>query len=274
MRRGFVTFEGMGYERPFQFAADHGFDHVELQMTYVAGGTPFLGREYLADRRDEIVDILAETGVDLLIHLPHTMDIGAASPLIRAASVEETVENMQVAADLGAEKCVIHPVSSARARGWERSTVQSFIIESMLTLLDHADDLALDLCMENLRYGGFKIDDFDRYFDETDGLMTLDTGHARITGMSEDRMAAFIESNVDRIGHVHASDNKKYVIGFDGTIGDDHAPTGVGDLDFSTALKPLLDGWDGTLSLEIHTQRMEYLAVAKRVFDEMLPETG
>lgn len=273
MRLGFVTFEGMDYDRAIRFAGERRFDAIELQMTYLTAGQPTLGRVFLDERRDEVRGLLGETGLDLVVHLPHTMDIGAAAPRIREASVGETRACLETAAAIGAEACVIHPQSSARSRGWRASDVRSFILESIRQLDGIADDLDVRLCMENLRRGVFTIDEFDRFFEETEAQMTLDVGHARIAGLDEASIASFVERHRDRIGHVHASDNKGYVAGFDGAIGDDHAPTGVGDLDFGTALGPLTDAWDGTVSLEIHTQSLEYVGLAKEHFERAMAGT-
>lgn len=273
MRLGYVTFEGMDYDRAIRFAGERGFDAIELQMTYLTAGQPTLGRVFLDEHRDEVRLLIDEAGLDLVVHLPHTMDIGAAAPRIRKASVEETRACLETAAAIGAEACVIHPQSSARARGWRASDVQGFILESIRQLDETAGDLDVRLCMENLRHGVFTINEFDRFFEETDAPMTLDVGHARITGMDEASIASFVERNRDRIGHIHASDNKGYVAGFDGAIGDDHAPTCVGDLDFATALGPLTDGWEGTVSLEIHTQSLEYVGLAKEHFERAMAGT-
>lgn len=274
MKLGFVQFEPIHYRDAFQIADEYGFDYVELQMAYVAAGTDQLGRTVLADRTDEITDLQATHGVDLSIHLPHSMDIGATSDRIRTASVAETRECLRTAATLDADRCVIHPTSSARTRVWTPTHIRDRIVESIVELDADAADLGIELCMENMYHSVFSIDAFDRFFDETDCSMTLDTGHARASGLTSAEIGAFVAANADRIGHVHANDNKSFVVPAGEAPADDHLPVGVGDIDFATALGPLPDSWGGTVSLEMHTASPEYLAVGKRHFLEMLEDAN
>lgn len=271
MALGFVTFEGMGYRDPIYAAAEYGFDFLELQFSYSAVDSELLGREYITEHADDINAALDETGLDLVMHLPHTMDIGATSPYMRDGSIEETKACLRAAENVNAQKCVIHPTSSARLRVWDVEQIQSYILDSIRELHPYAQDRGIDLCMENLYHGPFTIQRFDRFLAETDCPMTLDTGHARIAGYDEDDIAEFLEAHGDRVSHIHANDNKEYITGLDDSINDDHVPTGVGDLDFGTALAPTQNsGWDGTISLEIHTRDLAYIELAKDRFETML----
>ena len=45
---------------------------------------------------------------------------------------------------------------------------------------------------------------------------------------------------------------------------------GSGTTDFATALAPLLDGWEGTLSVEVYTYDFDYLETSKRKLDGAL----
>ncbi len=270
MALGFVTFEGMGMTDPIYAADEYGFDFLELQFSYSAVDSELLGREYITQHADEINAALDETGLDLVMHLPHTMDIGATSPHMRDGSIEETKTCLQAAEQVNAQKCVIHPTSSARLRVWDVDQIQSYILESITELHPYAQDRGIDLCMENLYHGPFTIQRFDRFFTETDCPMTLDTGHARIAGYSAEDIANFLDEHGDRVSHIHANDNKGYITGIDDAINDDHSPTGVGDLDFGTALAPTQTGWDGTISLEIHTRELAYIELAKQQFETML----
>lgn len=272
MRLGFVTFEKMAIPESITKAAEYGFDAIELQMAYAAAGTTQSGRDYLDDHADTITTRLADANLDLVIHLPHTMDIGATADRIREAAVDETKACLDTAARLGAEACVIHPTSSARTRVWPPDHIRNQILTSIRTLDTYAREHDIRLCMENLWRGVFPIHAFDVFFNETDCRMTLDTGHARITGMTAPEMAEFTTTHKHRIGHVHANDNKAYVVGPDEPPADDHVPTGAGDFDFGTALAPLQHGWDGTVSLELHTTSLEYVNLAKRHFDQQLAQ--
>lgn len=270
MRVGFVTFEPMSYEAAIDAAGRYGFDFIELQMAYLAAGTPDLGREYIDDHAKNIRACADAHDLAVVVHLPHRLDIGAVPERIRAACVAETKACVGAAAGIGAEKCVIHPTASARRRVWDPDLLRDRILASIRELDKFARTRDIILCMENLSHGVFTIHEFARFFDETDCQMTLDTGHARIAGMDASAIAAFVENHRDRIGHVHVNDNKAFVVEPGEPPRDDHVPTGVGDLDFGKALSPLTTTWDGTASLELHTASLDYVELAKRHFDRML----
>lgn len=270
MRLGFVTFEPMGVEEAIAAAGDYGFDFIELQMAYLAAGTPQLGREYVHEHASAIQTRLDTHDLSAVVHLPHRLDIGAIPPGIREACVDETKACLRAAALINAEKCVIHPTATARERVWNAGVIRDRVLQSIRDLDEFARKQGITLCMENLYRGVFTIHDFDRFFTETECQMTLDTGHARVAGMREPDIAEFVSTYRDRIGHVHVNDNKAFVVGMNEPPSDDHVPTGAGDLDFRTALNPLLDGWTGTASLELHTAALEYVEVAKRQFDRMI----
>lgn len=275
MRQGFVVFEGLGYESAIRHADDFGFDFVELMMPYIAKDEPRLGREYLDEHADGVRAALDEHGVDLLVHLPHAVEIGAPSDIVRGGAVEEIEECVRVATDLGAEKGVIHPTAFARRRVWDDAVIRDKVLDSIAELDAFCRDREFELCMENVPGSRFTIDDFDRFFEGTDCSMTLDTGHARISGMDEAAMAAFAAEHGDRIGHVHVNDNKSFVVGEDEAPNDDHLPTGAGDLDFATVLGGFVEsGWEGTFSLEVHTRNPAFIELSKRQFERALGTAG
>lgn len=270
MRLGFVTFEPMEITEAIAAAGDYGFDFIELQMAYLAAGTPQLGREYIDEHATEIRTRLDTHDMSVVVHLPHRLDIGAIPEGIRKAYVDETKACLRAASSINAEKCVIHPTSTARERVWAANVIRDQVLQSIRELDGFARNQDITLCMENLYRGVFTIQQFERFFTETDCQMTLDTGHARVSGWTESDIAGFVSSYRDRIGHVHVNDNKAFVVGTNETPSDDHVPTGSGDLDFRTALAPLVDDWNGTASLEIHTSALEYVEVAKRQFERMI----
>jgi len=270
MQTGFITFETVTYDEAIPAAAEFGFDYVEIMVPYAGGGNE-LGREFLADHADRIRTHLEETGIELLVHLPHAVDIAAPSERIREAGVEEVTENLRIASDLGARKAVVHPTSSARPRVWDDTVVREWILESARELDAVAGELGVELCMENIPGTRFPVHEFDRFFAETDCSMTLDTGHARISGFDADDIAAFLETNADRVSHVHVNDNKQFVVGTGGSPADDHVPTGSGDLPFARALGPLVSSdWEGTLSLEVQTGNLAYVEFSKEQLELQL----
>jgi len=270
MQTGFITFETVQYDDAIPAAAEFGFDYVEIMLPYIADDDR-LGREYVDDHADRIRAECDEAGIDLLVHLPHAIDVGAPAERLREAGVAELAANLRAAANVGAKKAVVHPTASARSRVWDDETVREWVLDSIRDLDGVASDLGIDLCLENVPGTPFTIDEFEGVFAETDCSMTLDTGHARISGYEATDIAAFLDEHADRVSHVHVNDNKAFVVGEDATPDDDHVPTGSGDLSFGRTLEPLVTGdWGGTCSLEIQTQNLSFVEFSKQQFDAQI----
>jgi sugar phosphate isomerase/epimerase len=270
MNTGFITFEGISYDEGIPTAAQLGFDHVELMMPYAPDRTE-LGREYLTRHADAIRETAAAAEVDLLVHLPHALDVGSPAERVRSASVEELKACLDTVAAVGADKAVVHPTSTARERTWTDGVVRDWILESIREVDDYGETRDVEVCMENIPGSRFELGDFDRFFADTECSMTLDTGHARISGHAEERIAEFLDAHQQRVSHVHVNDNKQFLVGDTGRPADDHVPTGSGDLDFVQLFTVLAaTDWEGTLSLEVQTGNLDYIAVSKDQLDTML----
>lgn len=252
VRIGFVgqTHTGdVSWRETIERGADLGFEFVEL---YMDGETERSRLDAAA-----VADLLGATGLDLAVHLPFVdLDLGSTRERVREASVEELEACLRAAADMGAETAVVHPSAHAGPPEWEPDALRPNVLASVRELDRFARDRDVELCVENLPDGLFTVGEFDRVFAETDASMTFDTGHARVDGMDEAAMAAFLRAHRDRVAHVHVNDSR--------APADEHLPTGSGTIDFAAALAPLADGWDGTLSIEAFTFDFDYLALSRR----------
>lgn len=259
IRRGFVTQTHTGavsYRESIEFAAAEGFDFVEL---YLDGATERTRIDH------EEVRTLCENGrLDLLVHLPFAdLDLGTPRDRIREASLDEQRACIDVAAEMGAEKAVLHASSHATPPEWSRSEVFPNAVESVRRLDAFGADRDVEVCVENLPGVLPTVHDFEEVFAETDAAMTLDTGHARVDGLDAAGTADFLDRHQDRVSHVHANDARE--------ARDEHVPTGSGTTDFGTIFEPLVEsGWDGTISIEVYTFDFEYLALSKRKLDGWL----
>lgn len=258
VRTGYVTQTHTGavsWEDAIWDAADIGFDFVEL---YMDGAT-----ERSALDPGAVESALDEAGLDLLVHLPFVdVEIGSPRAPVREGSVGEQRACIDVAAEMGAEKAVLHAGTSARPPEWELDQIAPRLLESVRELDEFAGERGVEICVENLPGVPLTIHHFDRVFEETDAAMTLDTGHARVDGFDAEEMAEFLEAHADRVSHVHINDARE--------ASDEHVPTGSGTLDFETALGPVGEGWTGTLSVEVYTFDSEYLALSKEKLDAVL----
>ncbi|WP_135806388.1 sugar phosphate isomerase/epimerase family protein [Halorussus marinus] len=255
-RIGFVTSVASELDRQLNFAAAGDFDYVEVLMDGPHA------HETLASRASDVRATLADHGLDLVVHLPFPTDIGSPYPGVRDGAIETQRTCIDVAADLGAEKGVLHPESSAWEVAWEDAALRDHIDASVADLTAYGADRGLEICAENIFDSAYTIEHIDRLLANTDASMTLDTGHARVTGYDAADTAAFVADHADRISHVHLNDTRRPA--------DEHLPFGAGNLDFEPIFEAFPSGWTGTLSLEIGTRSLEYLEYSRSHLDELL----
>ena len=251
--RGFVTDASVPLKDSIAAAGDIGLDYVEIMMH----GTGH--RKRLAAEGPSIAAALDDGDLDCLVHLPFTgIDVGSPHPHVREGAIREFEACLEAAASIGARKAVLHPTSRARNHADRRR----YMIEGVSAVVAAGHEHGVEVCAENMFGSYVTVREFDDIFNATEASMTFDTGHARIEGYDPADMAAFLATNRDRVSHVHLNDTHG--------ASDDHLPFGCGTLDFATALAPLLDGdWDGTLSLEIATQSLEYVRFSAAKLEEL-----
>jgi len=240
---GFVTQTPMHYTDAFPAAAAMELDYVELLMD----------GHHERDRldTDAVRSAAGEAGIDLAVHLPFALDIGAPYEHVREGAIRELSDALETAAAFDAEKAVVHASSDAWRPAWDRETIADAILDSLGELQVVAEEVDVELCVENVPDEWFGLDDFDRVFDETDASMTFDTGHAYIEGYDAADQREFLEEHSDRVTHVHVNDTRKQA--------DEHVPVGSGVLDFGRILEPLDDA---TLSVEVFTPSYEYVGLS------------
>ncbi|USZ67819.1 sugar phosphate isomerase/epimerase [Halorussus salilacus] len=258
VRTGYVTQTHTGavsWREAVEQGERIGFDFVEL---YMDGST-----ERTALDAESVAEATDSAGLDLLVHLPFAdLDLGTPRDRVREAALDEHRACIDAAASMGAEKAVLHASSHASPPEWTFNDVRPHLLDSVRELDGYAADRDVAVCVENLPSVRFTVHDFETVFAETDAAMTFDTGHARVDGMDAEEMAAFLDDRGDRVSHVHVNDARE--------DRDEHVPTGSGTTDFETALAPLREGWDGTVSAEVYTFDFDYLALSARKLSEFL----
>lgn len=257
MPRGFVTDIGVPFEESVTVAQQEEFDFIELFME------GRFAREQLIENLETHQKQLEETNLSLVVHLPFSLDIGSPFDRIREASVSELSDCLATAAQLDAEKAVVHPTANVWEKAYDAEELRPIIVESIRELHRTASGHDIELCAENIFGTAFTIGNFDTLLAETDTSMTLDTGHARISGYTRDRLSEFVKRYSDRISHVHLNDSRYPE--------DEHLPFGSGTVDFRSLFETLQrTDWTGTLSLEVHTQNLEYIVASKQQLDTVL----
>jgi sugar phosphate isomerase/epimerase len=252
---GFTVGADMPFEPAVAFAASEGFGFVEL----LADGR--YARERLEPRRETVRETLERAGVGLVVHLPFSVAVGSPFTRVREAVVGEFTDGMDLAADLGAERVVFHPDSDAWELGHDTADRRRFVHAALDTLVPAARERGLVPCLENVVSGYYDVGAFPELLERyPEAQMTFDTSHARLVGMDEAGMAAFLVEHRDRVGHLHLVDTRE---------GDEHLPVGMGRIDFERVFEEL-DGWAGTATLEVGTTDFDTIALGKCHVEELL----
>jgi sugar phosphate isomerase/epimerase len=217
-----------------------------------------------------IINDLRSHKMSIICHLPTFVSTADLTDSIRHASVQEMFQSLEVAAELGAQKVVLHPGHIGGLGIYVIETAMTHANSSLAAIIQRAQKLGLCVCLENMfpRCRAFvEPDEFMDILERFPDLkLTLDTGHANIGTPNGRRILEFIEKFGHRIGHLHLSDN----------LGqrDDHLPLGNGIIDFAKIARAIKNcGYDETATLEIFSEDRQALVQSRQKFDELLLST-
>jgi sugar phosphate isomerase/epimerase len=240
------------------------FDYLELTMD-----PPQAHYTTIQQQMGSILSVLRSQSMNIICHLPTFVSTADLTDSIREASLLEMFNSLEVAAELGSRKVVLHPGHIGGLGIYVRETALAHANNSLVAIIDRAQTLGLCVCLENMfpRCRAFFepadfVDILQRF---PDLRLTLDTGHANIDNPSGRRILEFIEKFGHRIGHLHVSDN----------FGerDDHIPLGAGTIDFLKIVKALKKcGYDDTATLEIFSEDRRQLKKSRDRFDRLFRE--
>lgn len=240
------------------FAADHGFDFVELNMEqgYDRGRTD----------PDRVGDLLDDAGLGLVAHLPYRLDVGSPHEHVREGALRELEASVDHAAAMGAERAVYHASSDVYPDIWAEGTVEAAIHDGARRLHEYGAARGVELVAENLKGPAVTAADFPALLASTDAAMCLDTGHARATGMTAAEQAEFLREHGDRIAHVHLNDTRR-------DDDDEHLPVGLGRIDFGAVVAAMVEtDWSGTCTHEVYGFDLAYVRTGRERFDQLLAE--
>jgi sugar phosphate isomerase/epimerase len=234
--------------------AFHGFDYLELCLD-PPHGLP----EALKPGLTEVRSALSGEGLKLpVVHLPTFVWLADVYPSIREASLAEVFKALDLAAEVGAQKAVLHPGYLTGLMTFTPDIGKGYALESLDKILEKAAVIGIMVCLENMfpRAGNmYRPEDFKGVLQRNPGLMmTLDLGHANIR-TPKGQTAAFVEVARGRIGHVHVGDNNGQE--------DDHLPVGTGRVDVAGGLAAIkATGYDQTVTLEVFSPNRDYLSMS------------
>jgi sugar phosphate isomerase/epimerase len=256
VRQGFTVEHGAEPEAAFAFAAERGFDFLELNMDWTF--------ERSRVDPDPVRELAERHGLDLRVHLPYHLEVASPHEHVREGACRELEASVDTAVELGADLGVFHASTFARLDKWDHEWLGEVLYESVERVVTYARDRGFEAVVENLNTPFFTAGDFPELFDRTDASACLDTGHAHATGCSLAEQADLLREFGDRVPHVHLNDTR---IDAD----DEHLPVGVGKLDFAALADAMVEtGWSGTCTHEVYTFDHEPRAFGKRNFDRLL----
>lgn len=254
--QGFTVEGGKDLDASLAFAADHGFDFVELNME-----GQFARSRVDPDRVRERADA---HGIDLVAHLPFSLDPASPHEEVRRGAVEELVACSETAAAMGADRGVYHATTAARPHHWPAERVFDAMVETANAVASRAPE-GFTALVENLKQPFLDASDLPRLLDRTNAELCLDTGHAHVSGYDAQWQADFLRAHGDRVTHIHLNDTRVE------RTNDEHLPVGVGDFDFGTVAAALVEtDWSGTCTHEVFTDDLPPVAYGKANFDRLL----
>ncbi|MCX8194544.1 MAG: sugar phosphate isomerase/epimerase [Candidatus Micrarchaeota archaeon] len=229
------------------------FDFVEITIE-APGATP----EKIGEKKKAILDALHSYNFGVLAHLPWYFSVAHPYARIQKAILEESVRAFDAAVLLGAKKATVH-TEFLPAGLQDRAVHVAKTIETVKSLQKEASNRGIELLVENYLASSFSIKEFKLLFSEVDAKMTLDVGHAE--AKDGEGVGSFISAFKGKVAHVHLHDNDKK--------GDLHLPLGAGKIDLPRCIKELKSFYNGTITLEVHSEDRDYLRLSREKLEVM-----
>ncbi len=245
--------------------AQLGFDFLELAMD-----PPLAHHQVIAAELTDITRSLEKHGLGLVCHLPTFLSTADLAANIRRASVDEMLQSLAVAANLGAEKVVLHPSMVFGMGAYVLDSVKNYAAEFISIMVSAAQKHNIIICLENMmpqNLLGVEPQYFKEIFNEFPSLqLTLDTGHANLADPNGYRLKELVAHFGDKLGHVHVSDNMG--------MRDEHLAVGRGTVNFPALIRALKNtGYNDTITLEVFSDDRRQLVGSRQRIAELLHGT-
>lgn len=243
-----------------------GFDYFELTMD-----APEAHFTKIRRMKAAFLKALDSFRMSVVCHLPTFISTADLTPALRKASLKEVLSSLEVAADIHALKVVLHPSRMGGIGLLVKDQVYRYAMESLEKIVARGDQLGLCICIENMfPQNGLFFDpsDFIPVLEKFPGLkLTLDTGHAHLSGGAGSKCLEFIEMFGNRIAHVHVSDNFG--------VQDNHLPVGTGSIDFPPIIRALKGiPYNETITLEVFSRDKDYLRISREKLVSLFGESS
>src|SRR4030042_2841247 len=251
MKYGAMNFPVKPLLQEIEEIGELGFDYVELTMDL-----PEAAPQKVLAQKKSILNLLNRYKMGITGHLPTFVWTSDLYDSLRKASLQENLEALEAAAELGIEKVVLHPGYITGMGKFVIDKAKRYGLESIEAILKKANSLGMTLCIENMFPQAHFLTqphEFQEVFEIFPEIrLALDIGHANLGG-DRNRAIEFIQRYGYRIGHIHANDN----FGKE----DNHLPIGAGIIDFDRIIKALKQtSYDETMTIEVFSKDRDYLS--------------
>jgi len=250
MRIGAMNHPARDVFREMAWMAEIGIDFIDLTLE------PPAAASWRVDGK-AIRRALDQYGLGVVGHTAFYLPVGSAIEALRAASVKELCNCIDVFAEAGARWMNIHPDRHTPMH--DRAFYIQRNIETLSELIEHGQVRGVGIMIENLPGDYNDVAQLGDLLNPLPDLgLHLDIGHANLM-VPHNTTASILAAFGARLRHVHLHDNK-------GGYADLHLPLGAGTLDLSETIGSLKRcGYDGTITLEVFSEDRHYLAYSRDV---------
>ncbi len=247
-------------------AVDLGFDAFELFAEFPQTDMDDIPREMI----DEAHKVLDESGIELCVHAPfNSLNIAAFNNGIRAESVRQYIQAVDLCADLGGQVVVAHTGQYIVYKNITRhddpgmNLQWEYNIESLKKVTEHAAKRGVTICLENIAFEQHQIDqsltdlvEIREAVGNPSMMYCMDIGHARLS----EGVDKVIEVLSPDIRHIHFTDNRGEY--------DDHMVIGRGNFDYS-GITDFIREFPYIVTLEVVKigEDTKYARISKEYFD-------
>ncbi len=255
-----------------EVAIDHGYRALEIFGEFPQIDLDALRPEDTEQARKQAQD----AGLEIVVHAPFTsLNIASFNRGIREESIRQSLQAVDLCADLGGQVVVVHTGKYIIYKGITRDDDPGvklqwqMNIESLRKIAERAEKRGISLCLENI---GFEPNQIDQSLEDLLHIreqvgnpslyFTLDIGHARL--------AEGVERTIEVLGqairHIHFTDNMG--------LTDDHVILGEGNFDYS-GFMDFIRAFPYVVTLEVVKVGTDIApALVSREFFEDLLATG
>jgi len=228
-------------------------DFIELSIEAPEATVPIIIKY-----KREINDLLSNQKTRI-VHFPWFFEFPAYYDEIRKSVIKEVNSILETCTLFDCNKIVIHGTLPKWFDDNHREEFFEATKNSLLQLNDKASDLGMQILLENVFVASFNDEEFEELF-KCGFRFCLDIGHAFISGGNE-KIFDYMKKFKRYIMHVHMHDNFG--------VRDLHLPLGTGRIDLEKVIQKLKSFYNGTVTLEVHTQDARYFILSKEKLKEM-----